>query len=86
MYTILTSLMTWNLLPVDETGSHMILLSTLLIDGVVFSVFLGIGLRNMNIQIVDTIRWSFYRAFIFSRYGLLLGSVYVGIRLIFTNR
>ena len=86
MYTVFTSFMTWHLLPPDETGSHMILLSTLLIDGVVFSVFLGIGLRNMNIQIVDTIRWSFYRAFIFSRYGLLLGSVYVGIRLIFTNR
>ena len=86
MYSGLTSLMTWHHIPLDETGGHMILLSTLLINGVVFGLFLEIGLNNINIQIVDTIRWSYSRAFIFTRYGLLLGSVYVGIRLIFTDR
>ena len=86
MYAGLTSLMIWHLLPPNETGSHMTLLSTLLINGVVFGLFLEIGLRNINIQIVDTIRWSFNRALTFTKYGLFLGSVYVGIRLIFTDR
>ncbi|MEO1430822.1 MAG: CHAT domain-containing protein [Cyanobacteria bacterium J06633_8] len=82
IYVLITFLMTWQNLSHEIAKNYMTFLSPLLIDGVVFGLFLALGLRSITITIVDTIRWSYSRALSFIKYGLLLGSLYVGIRLI----
>lgn len=86
IYVLITFLMTWQNISPEINKSYMTYLSPLLIDGVVFGLFLALGLKSINITIVDTIRWSFSRASSFIKHGLLLGSFYVVIRLILIRR
>lgn len=86
IYVLITFLMTRQNLSPEITKNYMTFLSPLLIDGVVFGLFLALGLKSVTITIVDTIRWSYSRALSFIKYGLLLGSLYVGIRLIWIRK
>ncbi|MBV6622413.1 MAG: NACHT domain-containing protein [Rivularia sp. (in: Bacteria)] len=86
IYILSTALMIWQDIPLEETGNHIALLSTLFIDGTIFGLALGIEFKNINIKTVDTIRWSYSRALLFTKYGILSGLAYVGLRLIFSDR
>ena len=86
MYVLITFLMTWKNISTELLNIPMTYLSPLLIDGVIFGLFLGLELRNMSIKIVDTIRWSNLRALRYTKYGLFLGLFYVGMRLIFIRK
>lgn len=80
-FVITFSMISQNL-STELLNNYVLFLSPLLIDGVVFGLFLGLGLTNINIKIVDTIKWSNSRALSFTKYGLFLGLIYVVIRFI----
>lgn len=86
LYILITFLMTWKNLSTQLLDDYVIFLSPLLIDGVTFGLLLASGFKSMNIQIVDTIKWSYYRALKFTKYGLSLGIFYTLIHLFFTDR
>ncbi len=67
-----------------EVDKWRVILSPLIVDGVIIGGFLS--LIDREIGIIDTINKSWSQAKKYSRFGLICGSIYVFIRVFFTDR
>jgi DNA polymerase III delta prime subunit len=60
------------------------LLSPLLIDGIILGIFLSLICKKIeHIEIVETIKWSWLGVRNYVKNGIILGSIYVLIRILF---